>query len=246
MKALSILLLAGVALFFPAYAMADALDDAHRAFSEGRYHDSSAGYQSVLAQNGYSAPVLFDLGNSYYCEGDYARAILAYKRAQWLSPSDPDIAANLQFAQKQAGLPASESRWSDKIPQILSASGWAWVGSGAWLLFCTSLLVRVILPRRSSLFNLTGVASAVVLCAAIAAMVISSGELSQAVVVDKNASALISPFPAAQSIFSPTPGETLTVQETYHDYLHVTDQAGHSGWISKTQITPIIPAESNG
>ncbi|MCE0522416.1 MAG: tetratricopeptide repeat protein [Methylacidiphilales bacterium] len=246
MKTLASLILAGSVLCLAMPAQAETLDDANRAFAAGHYHESTLGFQAVLAREGYSAPVLFDLGNSSYCEGDFAQAILAYKRAQWLSPNDPDIAANLQLAQKQAGLSVAEPSWMEKITRTLSASGWAWVGSGAWTLFCASLLARAILPQRRSLFFLTGAASVLVLFTAIAAGVISSGELRQAVVTDKNASALISPFPAAQTVFSPPPGETVTVQKAYNDFFLVKDAAGHTGWISKTQITPIVPSLSNG
>jgi tetratricopeptide (TPR) repeat protein len=247
MKTPAILVLAVAALFFAGPAQAgETLDDANRAFAESHYHASTLGFQAVLAQEGYSAPVLFDLGNSYDREGDFARAILAYKQAQGLSPNDPDIAANLLLAQKQAGVPAAEPQWSEKASRVLSASGWAWVGSGAWTLLCASLLARTIWPQRRSLFFLSGAAGTLVLCVAIAAMVISSSELREAVVIDKNASALISPFPNAQAVFSPSPGETVTVQKAYNDFLLVKDDAGHTGWIGKTQIAPVIPPPANG
>ena len=78
--------------------------------------------------------------------------------------------------------------------------------------------------------------------AAIAAMFFSSEDLREAVVTDRNASALISPFPAAQAAFSPAPGETVWVQKAYEDFFFVRDAAGHTGWISKPQITPIVPS----
>jgi tetratricopeptide (TPR) repeat protein len=247
MKIPSIPIFAVAALFLAGYAQAgETLDDANRAFTEGHYHAGTLGFQAVLAEEGYSAPVLFDLGNSYYREGNFARAILAYKQAQWLSPNDPDIAANLLLAQKQAGVSADVPTWSEEASRILSASGWAWVGSGAWTLLCASLLARTIRPRRRSLFFLSGAAGVLVFFVSVAAMAISSNELRQAVVVDKNASALISPFPAAQAVFSPSPGETVTVQKAYNDYLLLKNAAGHAGWISKTQVTPIIPPHANG
>jgi SH3-like domain-containing protein len=58
--------------------------------------------------------------------------------------------------------------------------------------------------------------------------------------VGKNAAALISPFPAAQTEFTPAPGETVTVQEAYNDFLRVTDRAGHSGWMAKAQVEPVV------
>jgi tetratricopeptide (TPR) repeat protein len=235
------LALAVAALFLPALARAESLDDAHRAFAEGRYHASTLGYQSVLAQNGYSAPVLFDLGNSYYREGNLAQAILAYKRAQWLAPADTDIGANLRLAEEKAGVAAAEPSWTEWPRRFLSVSEWARVASGAWTLLCASLFMRTLVPRWRFLFSSSSVACVLALFTAIAAITVSSGELHQAVVIDKNASALISPFVAAQAAFSPLPGETVTVQKAYDDFLLVRDPAGHSGWIGKTQISPIIP-----
>jgi len=241
MKALLILLLAIAGLFNMGFAHAETLDDANRAFAGGQYHASTQGYQAILTQNGYSAPVLFDLGNSYYREGNFAQAILSYQRARLLAPNDADIAANLQLAQRQAGVAVSDPQWSDKLTTFLSASVWAWLACSAWTLFCLCLLVRAVIPQWRSPFMLIAIADALVLGLAIAALVVSSSQLRQAVVIDKNASALISPFPAAQTVFAPAPGETVTVQKAYDDFFLVKDNAGHSGWISKTQITPIVP-----
>jgi tetratricopeptide (TPR) repeat protein len=237
---LPLFVVAMTALFLVGRAPAQTLDDANRAFAASKFHDATVACQAVLAQNGYSAPVLFDLGNSAYREGNFAQAILAYRRAQWLAPNDPDIAANLAQAQKQAGLPVTERRRSDAIIHAFSASGWAWIACAAWTLLCASLLARAVVPPRRSLFSFTAIASAFVLTTAIAGAVFASDALRQAIVVDKNASALISPFPAAQAVFSPAPGETVTIQKAYDDFLLVTDRAGHSGWINKNQIAPIV------
>jgi len=178
----SIIFIAITAMILPVSGHAATLDDAHRAFAEGKYQASTQGYEAVLAQEGYSAPVLFDLGNSNYRQGNFAKAILAYKRAQWLSPSDPDIAANLSMARKQAGLTEAETGLIEKLTGLLSASGWAWLGSGAWTLLCVSLLARTALPRQRSRFAASSFACILVLFTAVVAMVISSGELREAVV----------------------------------------------------------------
>lgn len=238
----TILALMTAALVFAGHAAAQTLDDANRAFVAGKYPEATQAYEAVLAQKGYSAPVLFDLGNAYYQQGNLGQAILAYQRALWLAPGDADIAANLQLAQKQAGLAATAPHGADRIARVLSASGWAWLGCAAWTLLCASLLLRVVVPRQTTLFNFTAIASAFVLTTAFAGAVFASDALKQAVIVDKNVSAFIAPFPGAQIVFSPAPGETVTIQETHGDFLRVTDRSGHAGWISKGQVTPIVPS----
>ena len=221
-------------------ARAASLDDANRAFAEGRYHDSTAAYQAVLAEKGYSAPVLYDLGNSYVREGNLAQAIVAYKRAQWLAPDDADITANLAYAQKQAGVTVTEPAWWEKYAGILSTSGWAWTACAAWTLFCASLLARAIWPLRRGLFAGAGWACALLLTLAIASIVVTSAAARQGVVIAKDASVLISPFPAAQSVFTPAPGETLTLHKTHDNFFWVSDEAGHSGWIAMDQVAPVV------
>lgn len=231
-----------ILLAAPLAARAVTLDDAHRAFAEGRYHDSTLAYQAVLAEKGYSAPVLFDLGNSLFREGEFAQAILAYKRAQWLAPGDRDIAVNLQHAEAKAGLPPSTPTRAEVFTRCLSVSQWAWIGCAAWTIFCLGILGRALLPKASALFALGGVTGVIVLGLSITAIALSSQALGQVVITSKDAAVLISPFPASQKVFAPSAGETVTVEKSYDDYFFVSDAAGHSGWIAKAQVAPIVPS----
>jgi tetratricopeptide (TPR) repeat protein len=229
-----------LALLFCTHVQAQTLDDANRAFAEGHYHESTLDFQAVLKEKGYSAPVLFDLGNSYFREGDLPEAILAYKRAQLLAPGDQDIAANLRMAEKQAGISVPDPRLYEQIATSFSPNGWALTGSAALVVLCVALFLRALWPKRPGLGLLTG-ASALTLIVAGAAMFWAWRDVDEAVVIDPKAAALISPFPAAQVLYSPAPGEMVTVRKAYNDFLLVRDASGHSGWMSKTQIAPVIP-----
>jgi tetratricopeptide (TPR) repeat protein len=241
---LLIVALAVTALLLAIPAQAGSLDDANRAFAGGHFDASTQGYLSIQAQNGYSAPVLFDLGNSYFKEGNFAQAILAYKRAQWLSPNDPDIAANLQLAQKQAGLPLSDSGPIAPYVHALNATSWAWMAGGAWTLLCVMILMRSLRPKHLTAFSLLAAGSSCLLVIAATAVVFELSDFHQAIVTDKNATALISPFPAAQTVFAVAPGETVWVQKKYHDFLFVKNAAGQTGWISKPQVTEVVPSDA--
>jgi tetratricopeptide (TPR) repeat protein len=241
MKRFWIYLLALGAVLAPAAARAVTLDDAHAAFAAGKYHESTTDYEAVVAQQGYSVPVLFDLGNSYYREGNFSQAILAYKRALWLAPNDEDVRANLQAAQRQAGATVEKEPTYVKVAGVLGANGWAWVGCIAWTVLCASLLLRALLPARRGWFSAAGWACALVLVGAVVAIILSSSELREAVVVDKNPAALISPFPAAgPSALTPLPGETVRIEKAYNDYLLVADATGRSGWMAKSQLAPVV------
>ena len=240
MKKLILLMAALMAL--PLRGRAASLDEANGAFAAGRYAESTAAYEDVLKTNGYSAPVLFDLGNSYFREGNYPQAILAYKRALWLAPNDNDIKANLETAQKQAGVPVEKAPGYTVATGVMSVNGWAWAGCAAWTLLCAGLLARAVWPARGGLLTAGAVLGAFVLVGAIAAIAATAGGLRDAVVVDKNPQALVSPFPGAgeQPGFAPAPGSTVKIEKAYIDFLLVADDAGHAGWMAKGQIAPVV------
>jgi tetratricopeptide (TPR) repeat protein len=235
------LLMAALAVL-PFVARAASLDEANAAFAAGKFAEATAAYQDVLKTNGYSAPVLFDLGNSYVREGNYPLAILAYKRALWLAPNDEDILANLRTAQQQAGTAVEQLPALEKAAGAMSVNGWAWLGCAAWTLLCVCLFLRAAWPARGGWLAAGAVVCAFVLVDAIAAIAVTSGGLRDAVVVDKNPQALVSPFPGAgeQTGFTPAPGATLKIEKAYNDYVLVADNAGHTGWMAKGQIEPVV------
>jgi tetratricopeptide (TPR) repeat protein len=237
----SLIVLACGSLWLCLNAHGQTLDEGNRAFATGHFPQSTAAFQAVLTQKGYSAPVLFDLGNSYARQSKLAEAILAYKRAFWLSPGDQDTAANLALAEQQAGLPATKTSWPEKIAHVLSANAWAWLVTASLTVLCAAVFAAAKFPERRASFRLIGIAAAVCLVAAIGAIILWSAQLHEAVVMDPNASALISPFPGAQAAFAPPPGETVAVRKSYGDFFLVQDAAGHAGWIAQSQVALTIP-----
>jgi tetratricopeptide (TPR) repeat protein len=240
MKKLFLLMAALVVL--PIAARAATLDEANAAFAEGKFAQSTVVYEEVLKTNGYSAPVLFDLGNSYVREGNYPQAILAYKRALWLAPNDEDILANLRAAQQQAGTAVEQRPALEKAAGAMSVNAWAWLGCAAWTLVCVCLFLRAMWPARGGWLAAGAVVGAFVLVDAIAAIAVASGGLRDAVVVDKNPQVLVSPFLGADEKpgFTPAPGSTVTIEKAHNDFLLVADNAGHTGWMAKGQIEPVV------
>lgn len=84
--------------------------DANAQYAEGNYAEAAAAYEQVLAElptNSLAelpsdyAVVYYNLGNSYFKQGELAQSILAYERALRLEPSMKDAKHNLQFAQSR-------------------------------------------------------------------------------------------------------------------------------------------------
>ena len=71
---------------------------ANTLFDAGKFAEAAAAYEKIEPK---SAHVFFNLGNAYYRTGELGRAALNYERARQLSSNDPDILANLRFAEER-------------------------------------------------------------------------------------------------------------------------------------------------
>ena len=83
-------------------------------------------YESILNNEGESADIYYNLGNSYYKMDNIAKAILNYERALLLNPADNDIQFNLELAQSKTidkVVPMSEFffvTWTKSLTNIMS------------------------------------------------------------------------------------------------------------------------------
>ena len=240
-RLVALLLLICAVLVPAAHVEAVTFDEANRAFAEGRFKEAAKDYEALIAEKGYSAELLFNLGNAYFRDGQVGAAILNYERAQLLAPNDPDIVANLNFARRQAGLFVERSSWIQEAARFFSMNGWAVLGTGALVLLCGFIAAAQFYPRHRLYVRLfTGVA-ALALCAALVGIALQLETLDRAVVTSQEAVARISPFEAAKSAFVLSAGEVVEIEKEHAGFLLVENRDQRSGWVSKEQIQPVVP-----
>jgi tetratricopeptide (TPR) repeat protein len=239
---LSCSLIAG--LILAATARADTFEEANRAFAAGQYAESARGYQTVLKQNGYSAAVLFDLGNAELRLHKVGEAILEYERARWLAPQDPDIIANLRYARRQAGLaPVTEESWAEHLADALSPNDWAWLASGALCISCAGLLGSRLRRHYRGYLTLLSAVSILILTVACLAVLLRSQQLDRAILAAKDTPALLSPFAGARTAYEFSGGQMVDVERTHGGFDFVRDVGGHSGWVADGQVAMVVPAQ---
>ena len=104
--------------------------DIDKLYQKGNYMQAVKGYEKLL-QQGESASLYYNLGNSYYRLDNIPHAVLSYERAQRLAPSDEDIRFNLQLAQSKTIdnlTPEPEMffvTWYKALVNFLSVDKWA-------------------------------------------------------------------------------------------------------------------------
>lgn len=218
------------------------LDDANRAFGEGQYQQAAQEFQRIITQKGYSAPLLFDLGNAYLKGGEPVKAILAYERARLLAPRDAAISTNLRTAREAASAP-DPTGWVTRAVRTLSMNTWAWLASACFWAAVLALGAAAASQRwrRWGVAVATGLG--LIFASALGASCVASRELETAFVLQP-APVLVSPFDSAQSDFALSAGSTVKLLGVRDQYWLVRDAQGRSGWVDRAQVAPLIPRQS--
>ncbi|MEO7032931.1 MAG: tetratricopeptide repeat protein [Polyangiaceae bacterium] len=217
-------------------------DDANRAFGEGRYPLAAQEFQQIITQKGYSAPLLFDLGNAYLKGGEPVKAILAYERARLLAPGDAAISANLTTARQAASVPDPSGRVT-QAARSLSMNTWAWLASGCFWAAVLALGVAASYKRCRVWGIAVATGAGLIFASALGALCLASRQLDSALVLQA-APVLVSPFDSAQSDFALTAGSSVKLLGVRDHYWLVRDAQGRSGWVDRAQVEPLIPRQS--
>ena len=87
---------------FPTTAADEAIlwEQANAAYNSAEYAQAQSLYEAIAAKGLQSAPLYYNMANTYFKQGDVAHAILYYHRALRLEPADEDIRHNLEYAEQ--------------------------------------------------------------------------------------------------------------------------------------------------
>ena len=212
-----------------ARAEVPAVGAAEHAAAGGDYRTAVQYYEQALSTRGFSAPVLFNLGNAWLRLGQPARAILEYERALVLAPGSAAIAANLAAAQQRAGVtpPLVGRGWlrcGISVSTPMRGRVWAvWMLCAGVVLLCVNGLTR----RLARTLILV---AAVTLCVTADAAALCWSDLYRAVVQEPTA-LHVAPAASAATSGSLREGEVVWIQDRYGGFKLVRTGDGHSGWV---------------
>lgn len=110
-------------------------------------------YESILKNDGVSADIYYNLGNSYYKMNNIAKAVLNYERALLLNPGNGDIRFNLELARSKTVdkvTPPSEMffvTWAQSLINTMSEKAWAQTGIITFILTILTLSMYIFSKR---------------------------------------------------------------------------------------------------
>jgi hypothetical protein len=240
---LSILTILLLALFFSAtrsFAAGEVdaqFDGANKLYAQNKFVEAAAAYEQVLAGGTIAAGLYFNLGNAYFKAGQLGRAITAYRQAEGLTPRDPDLRANLRFAQNRVTGPTLKTTAWQRAVGTISLREWTWLATGAFWLTFGLLVARQLKPKLApnlKWWTWSSAAAVLVLflCVGVAWSHQQPGRV--AIIVVSEATVRHSPFEEAASSFTASDGATLRVLDEKGDWLQVTDDANRFGWVKQS------------
>ena len=112
-------------------------EQANKFYEEGKYDAAVQAYDKLLETGNASEALYFNRGNALFKLGQVRRAIASYRLAERISPRDPELRANLQFARTRArgGSPYQAERWRLWLG-VLTVNEWTLLTAvAAWALF---------------------------------------------------------------------------------------------------------------
>jgi len=215
-------------------------ETANNSFAQGNYAAAARGYETIIAQQGYSAPVLFNLANAQQRDGQLGQAVLNYERAALLAPNDPDLAANLNSARQKAGLAPERPSPMRNIMRALTLNSWFGLATAALFLIAVAPLLKRLRPQLRRALNFGSVLATFTLLVAVSALGLRGTDLRRAVVTTPAVVAGVSPVTVAQPVFKLRAGEVVTLQKTHGDFALIRNPSGQEGWVKAGDVVRVM------
>jgi len=222
-----------------------AFKEANRLYDQGQVAEAIAAYQKIEPK---TAHVWFNLGNAWFRQNQLGQAILNYERARRLTPRDPDVLANLRFAEQRAGVeeintPARAlSRHLEAFAMSRTLNEWALYQLLALWGVLLSVAAWVWFPRLRTLAVTLGVITAVGfgLAAGLLAYRWQTEHRSPlAVVVANQTPARFAPLADATVHVTLIEGTKVRIREDRDQWIFVERADGQQGWVKADSIARV-------
>lgn len=222
-----------------------------QAYTDGKFSDASAAWTSIEESGQKSAKLYYNLGNAWFKQGNYPKAILNYERALRLDPSYSDARYNLEFTSNFV---------QDKIepvPEFILKSVARKVcyvmGSNAWAVIFLVLLAAALMMGLLFLLGASvGKRRAGFYCG-IVLLLLSAGALSFSVwqksdSVKTDTAIVMSPVSSVKSspssgsskdLFVIHEGTKVTILDEVGTWRNISLADGRQGWITSNELEVI-------
>ena len=223
---------------------------ANIAYQKQDYQGAVKLYEQLATEGNISPEVYFNLGNSYFKDGNVPRAIINYERAKKLAPDDEDIDFNLKIASLKVvdridNVPdVFYKRWIRDLATIFPSNTWSIVLVALiWMLFlCAGFYVVSTNTTFKKISFVSGISLAIL---TIFTYSLSARSYSirhneeQAVIISSSVYVKSSPDEKGNDLFILHEGTKVDVLEPFEGWKKIKIANGTIGWLKTKEIETI-------
>lgn len=205
-------------------------------------------YENILANQGESADIYYNLGNSYYKMDNIAKAIVNYEKALVLNPGNGDIRFNLELAQSKTVdkvTPMSEVfliTWFKSLTNTMSEKGWAKMGIVTFILMLLCLALYFF-GKKIALKKIGFIAALCLLLVCILSNVFASSQKSKAqshstaIIMAPSVTVKSTPNEGGTDLFILHEGRKVNIKDnTMREWKEIQLEDGNAGWVPASVI----------
>jgi tetratricopeptide (TPR) repeat protein len=243
---LTILLLGSALAATPASTPAPDLDaqfaKASQEYAAGDFKAAISDYDALVQAGAYSAALFYDLGNAYFRNDDFARALLNYERALALDPHDPEAAANLRLARDRAGALTLPPGPLERALPFATIRGCAIVAAIAFWIGVFGLAHWLLSSRRNGLNTVMAGAGFSIFVIAVAALYFNetgSHGVGLAIVTGGTVNARVATADTANSVLALPAGTEIKVVSKRGEWIYAVLPNDLQGWLPAGKIESV-------
>lgn len=206
---------------------------ANQEYAAGDFKAAIADYEEVV-RSGQDTPNLFyNLGNAYFRQKDFGRAILNYERALALEPRHPEAQANLRIARDEArALELVPSRW-ERWLALANTNQYAVTAAVAFWVGLFALAIFIFNRRRPVAFVLSILALSIFVFSLFAVYELSHEKDGRnlAVVTTDSVEARLATADTANRVLTLPAGSEIQILSRRGDWIYAALPNNLRGWM---------------
>jgi hypothetical protein len=233
----------GCACCARAAAPADSFKQGLQAYYAGGYEQSAGLFREASAGHP-SSGAYHNLGDAEWQCGRPGPAILAWERAQWLDPLNPNPRANLRFARKTAQLEAPDLTWYEICSSWLPVEVWAWMASlSFWTAVAMILLPVALRWRKTDWHQALAAAGFALFLLTMPALAGIHTRSKVGIILNKETPLRLTPTREAQILGKLPAGEAARMERVRDGYIYIRT-SNAAGWVERSQFGLITLTEN--
>ena len=230
------------------YAQTDTKAQADSAYINNDFAGAVNLYEQILANEGESADIYYNLGNSYYKMENIAKAIVNYEKALVLNPGNGDIRFNLELAQSKTVdkvTPMSEVflvTWMKNLTNTMNEKGWAKLGIITFILMLL-MLALYFFSKKVTLKKVGFITAICFMLVCIVANVFASNQREKAqnhgnaIIMAPSVTVKSTPNEGGTDLFILHEGRKVMIKDnTMRDWKEIQLEDGNAGWVPSSVI----------